>query len=318
LLRRDADFLEAPVRILVTGGAGFIGSHIVDAFLGAGHEVTVVDNLSSGKRENVNPKASFLEMDVMDPKLLGVLRDKQIEVVVHEAAQISVTASLKDPAFDVKQNVEASVLLLDHCRRAGVKRFLFASSGGAMYGEAEAGPLPEETRPTPFSVYGVDKYAVELYADVFARNYGLETVMLRYANVYGPRQDPDGEAGVVAIFTEGMLKGRDFRIYGDGSNTRDYVFVKDVAAANLLALTHPQSDAFNIGTGIGTSVKDLFGHLSRLTGFTRPPVHVPPRPGELKKSVLDPSKAGKVLGWKPSFSLERGLAETVEYFKKNS
>ncbi len=300
----------------MTGGAGFIGSHIVDAFVEAGHDVTVVDNLSSGRRENVNPKARFLEMDVMDPKLASVLKDGRVEAVVHEAAQISVKASLDDPAFDVKQNVEASVLLLNHCRLAGVKRFLFASSGGAMYGEAEEGPFPEETRPRPFSVYGVDKYAVELYADVFAQNFGLETVMLRYANVYGPRQDPYGEGGVVAIFSEAMLKGRDFRIYGDGNNLRDYVFVRDVAAANLLALTYPESDAFNIGTGVGTTVNELFAHLSRLTGFTRPAEHVPPRLGDLKKSVLDPSKAGKLLGWKPSFSLERGLAETVEYFRK--
>jgi UDP-glucose 4-epimerase len=254
------------MKILVTGGAGFIGSHVVDAYLGAGHEVVVIDNLSTGKRENLNPKAKFYEKDILDDSIQQLLQDEKIEVVNHHAAQIKVKASLEDPYFDVKVNVLGSVLLLDLCRRAGVRKFIYASSGGAQYGEAEAGPFPETHPARPFSVYGASKYSVELYADVFSQAFGLERVVLRYANVYGPRQDALGEGGVVAIFTHGMLHGSEFQIFGDGYNLRDYVYVKDVAKANLLALEYPQNGTFNIGTGIGTSTNDLFRVLAQATG----------------------------------------------------
>jgi len=304
------------MKILVTGGAGFIGSHVVDAYLGAGHEVVVIDNLSTGKRENLNPKAKFYEKDILDDSIQQLLQDEKIEVVNHHAAQIKVKASLEDPYFDVKVNVLGSVLLLDLCRRAGVRKFIYASSGGAQYGEAEAGPFPETHPARPFSVYGASKYSVELYADVFSQAFGLERVVLRYANVYGPRQDALGEGGVVAIFTHGMLHGSEFQIFGDGYNLRDYVYVKDVAKANLLALEYPQNGTFNIGTGIGTSTNDLFRVLAQATGYKRSDRHTVARLGDLNKSLLNPNLAKNQLKWEPAYDLAAGLKETVEYYKK--
>ena len=306
------------MKILVTGGAGFIGSHVVDGYLEAGHQVVVVDDLSTGKKENLNPKAKFYEMDILNDKLQQLMQDEHVEVVNHHAAQIKVKASLEDPYFDVKVNVLGSVLLLDLCRRAGVKKFIYASSGGAMYGEVEKGPLPEDSKPRPFSVYGASKSTVEVYADVFAQNFGLEYVVLRYANVYGPRQDALGEGGVVAIFTHAMLHGGDFVIFGDGYNVRDYVYVKDVAEANLMALDYPQNDAFNIGTGVGTTTNQLFETLAKAIGYSKPPQRTVARLGDLKKSVLDNSKAKKLLKWQPHFDLKAGLEETVRYYKKGN
>lgn len=303
------------MKILVTGGAGFIGSHVVEAYLGAGHQVVIVDNLSTGRKENLNPKAKFYEMDILDDKLQQVMQDENIEAVNHHAAQIKVKASLEDPYFDVKVNVLGSVLLLDLCRRAGVKKVIYASSGGAMYGEAVKGPFPEETHPRPFSVYGASKLSVEYYLDVFAQNFGLEYVILRYANVYGPRQDALGEGGVVAIFTHCMLHGGEFQIFGDGYNIRDYVYVKDVARASLLALDYPKNDAFNIGTGAETTTNQLFETLAKATGYSKPSKHTVARLGDLQKSVLDPSKAKRLLKWEPKYDLAAGLKETVEYYK---
>ncbi len=306
------------MRILVTGGAGFIGSHVVDAYLEAGHSVVVVDDLSTGKKENLNPKAKFYAMDLMDEKLQQIIQDEKIEVVNHHAAQIKVKASLEDPYFDVKLNVLGSVLLLDLCRRAGVKKFIYASSGGAQYGEMTDKPFLETQPAHPFSVYGASKYTVELYADVFAQNFGLDYVILRYANVYGPRQDALGEGGVVAIFTHSMLTQGDFQIFGDGYHLRDYVYVKDVARASLLALDYPKNDVFNIGTGIGTSTLDLFETLAKATGYSKPPKKTVARLGDLSKSVLDASKAKKLLKWEPSRDLKTGIQETVEYYRKKS
>jgi UDP-glucose 4-epimerase len=304
------------MKILVTGGAGFIGSHVVDAYLGAGHDVVIVDDLSTGKKENLNPKAKFYQMDILDENLQQVMQDEAVEVVNHHAAQIKVKASMEDPYFDVKVNVLGSVLLLDLCRRAGVKKVIFASSGGAMYGEAEKGPMSEDTRPRPFSVYGASKVSVENYLDVFAQNFGLEYVTLRYANVYGPRQDALGEGGVVAIFTHCMIHGGDFVIFGDGYNIRDYVYVKDVARASLLALDYPKNDAFNIGTGVETSTNQLFETLAQATGHQAAPKRTVARLGDLQKSVLDASKAKKLLKWEPKYDLKAGLEETVQYYKK--
>ncbi len=304
------------MKILVTGGAGFIGSHVVDAYLEAGHQVVVVDDLSTGKKENLNPKAKFHQMDILDDKLQHLLQDEHIEVVNHHAAQIKVKASLEDPYFDVKVNVLGSVLLLDLCRRAGVKKFIYASSGGAQYGEMEKSPFPETHPSRPFSVYGASKVSVELYVDVFAQNFGLEYVLLRYANVYGPRQDALGEGGVVAIFTHGMLHNGDFVIFGDGYNVRDYVYVKDVARANLLALDYAHNDVFNIGTGAGTTTNQLFETLAKATGYSQPPRRTVPRLGDLKKSVLDCAKAKKLLKWEPQYDLASGLKETIDYYNK--
>jgi UDP-glucose 4-epimerase len=306
------------VRILVTGGAGFIGSHVVDAYLEAGHQVVVVDDLSTGRKENLNPNARFYQMSILDEALQKIIQDEKIEVVNHHAAQIKVKASLEDPFFDVQLNVLGSVLLLDFCRRTGVKKFIYASSGGAQYGEMEKDPFLETQRSRPFSVYGASKYAVEIYADVFAQNFGMEYVILRYANVYGPRQDALGEGGVGAIFTYGMLKQSDLQIFGDGYNVRDYVYVKDVARANLLALDYSKNDIFNIGTGVGTTTNELFEILARTTGYTKPPKKIVARLGDLQKSILDPSRAAKLLKWEPRYDLKRGMEETVEYYRKLS
>ncbi len=289
---------------------------MVDAYIQAGHQVVVVDDLSTGRKENLNPKAKFHKMSILDEKLQQLMQDEKIEVVNHHAAQIKVKASMEDPYFDVKINVLGSVLLMDLSRRAGVRKMIFASSGGAMYGEAKKGAFTEDTKPRPFSVYGASKTSVELYLDVFAQNFGLEYVTLRYANVYGPRQDALGEGGVVAIFTHNMIHGGDFQIFGDGYNIRDYVYVKDLARANLLALDYPKIDAFNIGTGVETTTNGLFEMLAKTTGYTKPAKHTVARLGDLKKSVLDPSRAKKFLKWEPQYNLKKGLEETAEYYKK--
>lgn len=304
------------MKILVTGGAGFIGSHVADAYLQAGHQVVIVDNLSTGKKENLNSQARFYQMDILNDKLQQILQDEKIDVVNHHAAQIKVKASMEDPYFDVKVNVLGSVLLLDLCRRSGVRKFIYASSGGAMYGEADHGAFTEEQKPRPFSVYGASKMTVESYADVFSQNFGLEYTVLRYANVYGPRQDALGEGGVAAIFTHGMLLGTGLQIFGDGFNVRDYVYVKDVARANLLALGYPHNDAFNIGTGQETTVNQLFDILASLTSYSKPAGHIVPRLGDLKRSVLNNAKARKLLKWEPAYDLKSGLRETVEYYRK--
>ena len=288
---------------------------MADAYLLAGHEVVIVDDLSTGKKENLNPKAKFYEMNLLDDGLQKVLQDEKIELVNHHAAQIKVKASMEDPYFDVKVNVLGSVLLLDLCRRAGVRKLIYASSGGAMYGEAEAGPFTETAIPRPFSVYGASKMSVEHYLDVFAQNFGLEYVVLRYANVYGPRQDALGEGGVVAIFTHCMLHGGDFQIFGDGYNVRDYVYVKDLARANLLALDYPKNEAFNIGTGQDTTTNQLFETLAKATGYPKPAKHIVARLGDLQKSVLNAEKAKKFLKWEPKYDLAAGLKETVEYYR---
>jgi UDP-glucose 4-epimerase len=303
------------MRILVTGGAGFIGSHVVDACLAAGHEVTVLDDLSTGRRENLPAGARFVLGSVLDAGVADLLRERGIEAVDHHAAQILVSRSMREPVFDAEVNAVGMVRLLEACRLAGVGRFVFASSGGAQYGEMERAPFTEDTPQRPLSVYGASKVAAEAYLGVYARQYGMTAVTLRYANVYGPRQDPSGEGGVVAVFTDAMLKGTAFRVNGDGEYLRDYVHVKDVAAANLSALSYPSSGTFNIGTGRGTTVNELFAMLSAVTGHRGDPVRGPARLGDLRRSVLDPSRAARDLGWKPGIDLERGLAGTVACYR---
>lgn len=318
------------MRILVTGGAGFIGSHVVDGLLAAGHEVAVVDNLSTGKRGNLNPAAGFYEMDVCDPDLERVFRDGKFDYVNHHAAQIDVRHSVADPAFDARTNILGLLNILEKCRKYGVKGVVFASSGGVVYGEPRKFPVAEKHPKGPQSPYGVSKLTSEFYLAYYAQVHGLPYVALRYGNVYGPRQDPHGEAGVVAIFGLKMLQGGTPVIYGDGEQMRDYVYVGDVVRANLLALRYLSEGrakcgsggcaindfAFNIGTGVPTPVNRLFAMLKELTGFAGEPGYGPERTGELRWIWLDTGKAGAVLGWEPEVDLREGLRRTVEYLKE--
>ena len=301
------------MRALVTGGAGFIGSHLAEALLVDGHEVTVVDDLSRGRRSQVPPAARFVQADVSGD-LGGILHAARPDLVFHEAAQIDVRRSLADPALDTRVNVLGTVNLLQACAATEVPRFVFASSGGALYGDTEAIPTPESHPQLPASNYGAAKAAAELYGNVYSQVYGIEFVALRYANVYGPRQDPHGEAGVVAIFTERMLAGEIPTINGDGAQTRDYVYVADVIAANLAALAGPPG-AYNVATGTECDVNGLHRSLARIIGVTGAPTHGPAKPGEQRRSCLDASLAADRLGWRPRFSLDAGLEATVAWFR---
>lgn len=306
------------MNILVTGGAGFIGSHVVDKLIENGYGVIVVDNLSSGKVENLNRNALFYEQSIEDEEMMErIFSLHRPEYVFHLAAQASVAISVREPARDAKTNIIGSLVLLEKSIKHGVKKFIFSSTGGAIYGEnVKVFPTPETETPHPISPYGIAKYSTEMYLEFFAREYGLKYTVLRYANVYGPRQDPYGEAGVVAIFTERMLRGEEVHIFGDGEYVRDYVYVDDVVRANLLAMEKGDNEVFNIGTGRGTTVNQLFKLLKEITGYDKEPVYKPPRKGDVRKSILDYTKAKEKLGWEPKVSLEEGLKLTVEYFRK--
>ncbi|CUS91431.1 SDR family oxidoreductase [Candidatus Kryptobacter tengchongensis] len=303
------------MNILVTGGAGFIGSHVVDSYIELGHNVIVVDNLSSGSLENLNPKAKFYHLDIRDDKVEEIFKSEKIDIVNHHAAQMDVRKSVEDPIYDADVNIIGSLKLLQFSIKYGVKKFIFASTGGAIYGEQDYFPADEEHPTRPLSPYGVAKLTVEKYLYFYKEVHGLNYVILRYANIYGPRQNPHGEAGVVAIFTSKMLKGEKPIINGDGFQTRDYTYVGDVVKANLLALNYDKSDVFNIGTGIETDVNTLFRKLKELTGANCDEVHGPPKPGEQRRSVISYEKVYRTLGWKPEISLDEGLKLTVEFFK---
>jgi UDP-glucose 4-epimerase len=308
------------MKILVTGGAGFIGSNVTDRYISAGHPVVVIDNLTTGKMKNLNPQARFYQADIRDPGVDEIFAHEKPDVVNHHAAQIDVRKSVQDPVFDASVNILGMLHLLEKAIRHGVRRFIFASSGGAMYGDQpeDAAPAGEETPLRPVSPYGVAKATGELYLHYYKVVHGLEYVALRYGNVYGPRQDPFGEAGVVAIFTEKLLADGQPIINGDGLQTRDYVFVEDVAAANLLAL-HPQvSGSFNIGTGLEKNVNELFRGLLQMMGKSAPEIHGPAKAGEQRRSVLNCIRAQTGLGWEAKVSFEEGLRRTVEYFKKDT
>ncbi len=310
------------MRILVTGGAGFIGSQVAERYLKLGHEVAVVDDLSTGSFHFVPEGARFYQMDILDPRLREVFREFRPEIVNHHAAQISVVKSTQNPEEDARVNVLGALRVIQWSLEFGVRRFIYVSTGGALYGEPVRLPCREGDPAHPLSPYGVAKLAVEHYLYSFYMTHGFRYVVLRYGNVYGPRQDPNGEAGVVAIFTQRMLRRQPVIIYGNGNQERDFVFVDDIVEANVLALEapvqngHPTAPIFNLGTGQGTTVKEIFYHLKRFTGYPLEARYDPPRPGEVFRVYLDASKAWREWGWKPQHSLQEGLRKTVEWFRQ--
>jgi len=305
------------MRVLVTGGAGFIGSHITDTLMARGDDVLVIDNLSTGLRENLNPGVHFEQVDIRDlSKLEKVFQDFKPEAVTHLAAHIDLRESFKDPVHDAQNNIVGSLNILKLMSDFGTRKIVFSSTGGAIYGEAKQIPTSENYPEIPASPYGISKLAVEHYLDVWQKLHGIEYVALRYANVYGQRQGGKGEAGVTAIFAKKMLRGEPIEIFGDGRQTRDYVYVADVVAANLAALEFNGSGVFNIATGVETSVNEIYEKLSKLLNYTAPSVNVPAVRGEILRSALDASRAKKELGWGPKVSLDEGLAKTGEFFKK--
>ncbi len=305
------------MRVLVTGGAGFVGSHVVDRLLAASHKVDVVDNLATGRRERVPAAARLHVCDLRDARLDAVLAAAQPAVVVHVAAQAAVSRSVADPGFDASVNVLGTIALLESCRRAGVPRAVYISTGGAGYGDTDVLPTPEDHPLRPASPYGVSKVTAERYLEVWAGLTGARGLTLRLANVYGPRQDPAGEAGVIAIFTSRLLSGATCVVNGDGEQTRDYVYVGDVADAVARAVASPEATGIaNIGTGAETSVNELYRRLARLTDAHRDAAHAPARPGEQRRSLLDATRAKSLLDWSATTPLDEGLNQTVAWFRK--
>ncbi|MFH1623640.1 MAG: SDR family oxidoreductase [Pseudomonadota bacterium] len=304
------------MKVLLTGGAGFIGSHVSDMLVDRGYEVIVIDNLISGKKRNVTPNTIFYECDIRDPTVKQIMKREKPEVVIHHAAQVSVRASVEDPICDMEVNIGGTLNLLKNSITSGVRKFIFASTGGAIYGEQSYFPADENHPRRPLSPYGITKLSCEKYLYFYERTYGLEYVCLRYSNVYGPRQDPYGEAGVVAIFFQRMIAGEQPIINGSGEQTRDFVFVEDVARANILALEKDAPGEFNIGSGIETTVNDLFRETKRLSKSSAKEVHGEAKKGEQLRSVLDWSKAQRALGWSPQVSLVDGLKRTLKFFKE--
>ncbi|HBY56669.1 MAG TPA: UDP-glucose 4-epimerase [Candidatus Atribacteria bacterium] len=321
--------------VLVTGGAGFIGSHIVDLLIKNNFKVVVVDDLSSGREENINKQTQFYKLSITDEeKLREVFHRERPDYVSHQAAQISVSLSVRDPLFDARTNILGSLNLLQCCVNYQTKGIVFASSGGTIYGEPEYLPVSETYPFQPLSPYGISKVTIEYYLNFYQKNYNLNYISLRYGNVYGPRQDPYGEAGVIAIFIEKMLKGEIPTINGDGEYIRDYVYVGDVAQANLLAVKNMlklyktiqktksakeielENNVFNLGTGIGTSVNELFHLLKEIIKFPHQANYGPPRPGDLRKNILDCQLIKQIWGWQPEVVLSEGLKKTVDWFKK--
>lgn len=303
------------MKILVTGGAGFIGSHVCDAFVARGHDVTALDNLSSGKRENLDPKVRLVELDIRSPEAASLIESERPDVICHLAAQMDVRRSVEDPRFDAESNILGMLNLLEAARKSGTKKIIFSSTGGAIYGEQDIYPAPESHPTRPVSPYGVSKASGELYLGYYHAQYGLKYTALRYANVYGPRQNPHGEAGVVAIFSQRLVSGKTCTIFGDGGQTRDFVFGPDVARANYLAFEKDYVGAINIGTAIETDINQLYQHLADAAGVTAPAEHAPGKPGEQRRSCVDPSLAKKVLGWEPTVNVKEGLRQTIEYFR---
>jgi UDP-glucose 4-epimerase len=308
--------------ILVTGGAGFIGSHVADRFLAEGWSVTILDDLSSGREENIAAAARFVRGDITTPEAATLVREGRFDVICHLAAQIDVRRSVNDPAYDATKNVLGTLNIMEAVRASGhATRTIFSSTGGALYGDFEPPPSPETQEKNPEAPYGIAKLSCEYYLAYYGRVHGLDTVALRYGNVYGPRQDPHGEAGVVAIFCNRLLDGRALTVFGDGEQTRDYVYAGDVAAANFAAATAAlppvgrlDARAFNIGTGVETSVNTLAETLRSVSGATSPIDYAPARAGELARSALNTAKARAVLGWAPAVTVREGLERTFAFF----
>lgn len=318
------------MKILLTGGAGFIGSHIVDALVDEGHKISIVDNLQTGKMENVNPAAEFFEQDICDPALVEFMQKQKFDYVIHQAAHINLRLSVHNPGQDAHNNIIGTLNLLQGCRSCGARGIIFASSGGAVYGETEHMPVKETNSKGPLSPYGVSKLSVEYYLYCFARILGLPYIALRYGNVYGPRQDAGGESGVVALFGKKLLLGQAPIVFGDGEQTRDYVYVRDVVRANMLALQLMEKNhtggvvvkpgnldhcAFNIASGRETSVNELLKLLQDITAYSGRVQYSSPRPGELQRICLEVGKARDILAWEPQIDFSEGLAVTLDGLK---
>ncbi len=306
------------MKILVTGGAGFIASHVSDHLLALGHQVSIVDNLSTGKRQNLPATAAFYDVDIRDEALDGAFAAERPEVVIHHAAHADVTRSVREPGYDASVNILGSLNLLERCREHGVRRVIYASTGGALYGEPSYIPADEAHPINPVSPYGVSKHTVEHYLYAYRENHGLEYTVLRYPNVYGPRQDPHGEAGVVAIFSLQLLTGRQPVIFGDGSKTRDYCNVADIVEANVLALNSRQCGVYNLGRGIEVSDLEVFERVREAVGSEIVPAYAAVRPGEVEHIALDASKAERELGWTWKVDLTEGVETAVEFYRAES
>lgn len=305
------------MKVLVTGGAGFIGSHLVDKLIEQGFDVYILDNLSTGRKENINKKAKFFFGDIFDDNVLDELFKNNFSYVFHLAAQISVSKSVREPIEDAKTNILGSLKLIKKCIEYKVNKIIFSSTGGAIYGDTDEIPTTEKTLPKPISPYGIAKFSVENYLRFANHEFNLDYTVLRYSNVYGPRQNPEGEAGVIAIFSSRMLKDKEVTIFGDGGYIRDYVFVTDVVNANLKAMKLGNKEVFNISTARGTSVNQLFQMLKELTQYNKNPNYAKERKGDIRTSILSYEKAKRELDWHPEVRLEEGLKKTVEWFKEN-
>jgi len=306
------------MKILVTGGAGFIASHIVDCYLQLGHQVAVLDNLSTGRRENLSPAASFYEVDITDADhVAGVFAAEQPDIVNHHAAQMDVRRSVDEPIFDAQTNVIGSLNVIRSALQVGVEKIIYVSTGGAIYGELDYSPADEKHPIRPLSPYGISKHAVEHYLYLYQHLEGLDFTVLRYSNVYGPRQNPHGEAGVVAIFGKQMLAGQQPTIFGDGTDTRDYVFVGDVVKANQLVLEAGSGEIFNISTGVAAPVQEIFETVAEASDYEGEPDYAPARPGDVRHNALDNSKAQQSLDWVPQVPLPEGIALTVDYLRES-
>lgn len=303
------------MKVMVTGGAGFIGSHVVDLLIKSGHEVVVIDDLSTGRQSNLNSKAKFYQVDIRSPQMYEIFKAERPDVISHHAAQMDVRRSMKEPLFDADVNILGSIKLLELAREFGTRKFIHISSGGAAYGEPVYLPCDEDHPVRPLCPYGASKYTFELYLYMYKENYGQDYTVLRYPNVYGPRQDPHGEAGVVAIFSGQMLRGQPVTINGTGEQVRDFVYVTDCAQANLLALEAGGGQVYNLGFGVGTTINEVFQHLKEITAYPQEAKFGPAKAGETFRIYLDASRAKRELGWEPTFSLRDGLTQTVEYFK---
>ncbi len=309
--------LTARTKVLVTGGAGFIGSHLVDGLLDNGYDVAVVDNLSSGQLRNLNHQATFHHAELNDVRLTQIIQRERPEIVFHLAAQSSVRQSAIDPVADADSNVMGTIRLIAAAAAEGVEKFIFSSTGGAIYGDPERIPCDEDTPVNPLTPYALSKYVGEQYLELFNETYGLDYTILRYANVYGPGQNPDGEAGVIAIFAGMMLGERRPQIYGDGLQQRDFVYVSDVVRANLAAIDRGHGRTYNIGTGQQVSIGQIYEMLQEITGFDQEPDYRPRRTGEVRNIALDSTRADKELKWTPEVSLEEGLRSSVEYVRNS-